>query len=95
MTVHRNRPTGADEAGQMEVKTVEQIQKQSRRVLWRALEICSGFAQQQIISSQRPNVRPESLLKQVARDAQSGARIPAFRMNLGNRTLFEEKNGSK
>nr|DAU23825.1 MAG TPA: hypothetical protein [Caudoviricetes sp.] len=28
----------------MEVKTVEQIQKQSRRVLWRALEICSGFA---------------------------------------------------
>lgn len=24
MTVHRNRPTGADEAGQMEVKAVEQ-----------------------------------------------------------------------
>ena len=47
--------------------------------------------QQQIISSQRPNVRPESLLKQVARDAQSGVRIPTFRMNLGNRTLFEQK----
>lgn len=24
MAVHRNRPTGADEAGQMEVKTFEQ-----------------------------------------------------------------------
>lgn len=47
--------------------------------------------QQQIISSQRPNVRPESLLEQAVRDAQSGARIPVFRMNLGNRTLFEQK----
>jgi hypothetical protein len=27
MTVHRNRPTGADEAGQMEVKATSQIKK--------------------------------------------------------------------
>ena len=47
--------------------------------------------QQQIISSQRPNVRPESLLKQATRDAQSGVRTSAFRMNLGNRILFEQK----
>ena len=27
MTVHRKRPTGADKAGQMEVKTTSQIKK--------------------------------------------------------------------
>ena len=47
--------------------------------------------QQQIISSQCPKDRPESLLDQAAHDVQSGARIPVFRMNLGNRTLFEQK----
>ena len=51
--------------------------------------------QQQTISPQCPNVRPESLLEQAARDVQSGVHIPSFRVNLGNRTLFEEKNGSK
>ena len=72
------------------------LEKRIRSLERRAASLESQLQdQQQIISSQRPNVRPESLLDQAAHDVQSGVRIPAFRMNLGNRTLFEEKNGSK
>lgn len=68
------------------------LEKRIRSLERRAASLESQLQdQQQIISSQRPNVRPESLLDQAAHDVQSGVRIPAFRMNLGNRTLFEQK----
>ena len=68
------------------------LEKRIRSLERRAASLESQLQdQQQIISSQRPNVRPESLLDQAAHDAQSGARIPAFRANLDNRTLFERK----
>lgn len=68
------------------------LEKRIRSLERRAASLESQLQdQQQIIFSQRPNVRHESLLNQAAHDAQSGAHIPAFRMNLGNRTLFEQK----
>ena len=68
------------------------LEKRIRSLERRAASLESQLQdQQQIISSQCPKVRPELLLKQATRDAQSGVRTPAFRMNLGNRTLFEQK----
>lgn len=68
------------------------LEKRIRSLERRAASLESQLQdQQQIISSQRPNVRPESLLKQATRDAQSGVRTSVFRMNLGNRILFEQK----
>lgn len=67
------------------------LEKRIRSLERRAASLESQLQdQQQIISSQRSNVRPEQLLDQAAHDAQPGARIPVFRMNLGNRTLFEQ-----
>lgn len=67
------------------------LEKRIRSLERRAASLESQLQdQQQIISSQCPKVRPELLLEQAFRDAQSDVRIPAFRMNLGNRTLFEQ-----
>lgn len=47
--------------------------------------------QRQITSYFHQLARPESLLKQVAHDAQSDDHIPTFQVNLSSRKLFERK----
>lgn len=47
--------------------------------------------QRQVTSYFHQLARPESLLKQVAHDAQSDDHTSTFRVNLSNRKLFERK----
>ena len=47
--------------------------------------------QRQITSYFHQLARPESLLKQVAHDAQSDDHIPTFQVNLSSRKLLERK----